>query len=286
LGLDRAFLIPRVHGWFVAPNYPLAAQLWRELKAFTPRALLARSPNENGRRLEWKGGAVIEVKSADDPNSLVAVGLDWVFMVEAALISEEAWEMALRPRLSSPGRAGLAIFNGTPKGRNWYYHLYLRGRDPQYEDWESWNFPTRCQLGPGGELVDHPMGNPYVRREEIERARQEMPDRWVRQEFLAEFLTAGGARPSSVAGRGSFHERGKCAAWQGGRRCDPDTPGAMEGRVRPRTFGDKEAIPARRKALHVRAFGARRERYREMRGRARGAGAPEVGLNSPPEKSH
>ena len=143
LGLKREGLIPRAHGWFVTPNYPLADQLWRELKALTPQQVLAKPPNEKARRLELRGGAVIEIKSADDPTSLVTVGLDWVVLVEAALLGEQAWEMALRPRLSSPQRAGLAIFNGTPKGHNWYYRAYLRGTDPEQPDWEGWNFPRR-----------------------------------------------------------------------------------------------------------------------------------------------
>jgi hypothetical protein len=193
LTLDRAGLIPRVHGWFVAPNFPLAQQLWRELKELTPAPLLARAPLEKDHRLEWKGGAVIEVKSADDPRALVAVGLDFVVLTEAALLADEAWDMALRPRLASPGRAGLSLFNGTPKGRNRYYHTYLRGLDPEQPDWQAWNFPTAALLGPDGQLVRHPHGNPYISLSEIEQARRDMPERWFRQEFLAEWLSAEGA---------------------------------------------------------------------------------------------
>jgi hypothetical protein len=193
LTLDRDGLIPRVHGWFVAPNFPLAQQLWRELKELTPAALLARPPLEKEHRLEWKGGAVIEVKSADDPRALVAVGLDFVILTEAALLADEAWDMALRPRLASPGRAGLSIFNGTPKCRNRYYQTYLRGLDPQQPDWQAWNFPTTALLGPNGQLVRHPHGNPHISLSEIEQARRDMPERWFRQEFLAEWLGAEGA---------------------------------------------------------------------------------------------
>jgi len=53
-------------------------------------------------------------------------------------------------------------------------------------------------------------------------------------------------------------------------------------------FGRREGILARRRELQVRTFVARRERYREMTGRAEnaGAGTPRVYLNSPPDLCH
>ena len=109
--------------------------------------------------MELKNGALIEVKSADNPEALVAVGLDLLIITEAALVKQEAWEISLRPRLSSPGRLGMAIFNGTPKGKNWFYHLYLRGQDMNQPDWKSWNKPT--------------LDNPYIDPAEIEKAKTE-----------------------------------------------------------------------------------------------------------------
>lgn len=191
--LRRPALIPKVHGWFVTPNYPLAQQLWRELKALTPTQVLAKPPLEKDHRLEWRSGAVVEVKSADDPQSLVAVGLDWVVLVEAGLLPEAAWNMALRPRLASPHRAGLAIFNGTPKGRNWYQRTYTEGTSPSQPDWQCWNFPTAAAVAPDDSLQRHPYGNPHIALAELEQARRDMPERWFRQEFLAEWLSGDGA---------------------------------------------------------------------------------------------
>jgi putative transposase len=53
-------------------------------------------------------------------------------------------------------------------------------------------------------------------------------------------------------------------------------------------FGRREALLARRRALQVRTFVARRERYRRMgNGNEKAeAGTPEVCLNSPPDLSH
>lgn len=171
-------LIPRVHGWIVAPSFPLSNQIWRELKAFTPPEVVEKA-NEGTRTMHLRGGIVIEIKSADNPESLVSVGLDVLLITEAALVSADAWDMALRPRLASPGRAGLGIMNGTPKGRNWFYEAYLRGQDTEETDWWSINEPTSK--------------NPHIDPAEIEKARREMPQRWFRQEFLAEFLAGEGS---------------------------------------------------------------------------------------------
>jgi len=53
-------------------------------------------------------------------------------------------------------------------------------------------------------------------------------------------------------------------------------------------FGRREGILAKRKELQIRTLVARRERYREMMGRAEnaGAGTPKVYLNSPPDLCH
>ena len=176
-------LIPRVMGWLVAPTFPLARQLWRELKYFMPEQWVIRK-NEAERQMETIYDGLIEVKSADDPDALVAVGLDVVVITEASRVKnmESVWAN-IRSRLSSPGRGlrgkgGLAIINSTPKGRGYFYRMYQWGQDPNEPDWISWHFPTAA--------------NPYIRPEEIESARRSMPERLFRQEYLAEFLNDGG----------------------------------------------------------------------------------------------
>lgn len=170
-------LIPRVNVWFVAPTYPVSEQVWAELKEFTPKAFID-GISETDRVIRTKGGGELWIKSAEHPESLVGVGLDLLAMTEAASVQEVAWQMALRPTLSSPGRLGRAIFNGTPKGLDWFYRMYLRGQDPLDKEVESWKFPTS--------------GNPYIRAEEIESAKKELPDSVFRQEYEAEFLAEGG----------------------------------------------------------------------------------------------
>lgn len=183
-GPGREKLIPAVNGWYIAPTYPLSQQMWAELKHFTqPFARFGRIVREADRQIDLPGGVELKIRSGYKPDSLVAEGVDYAVITEASLLDERVWEQNVRARLTSPGRGpmgmgGLATFNSTPRGRNWFWEAYLRGEDPAYPTWESFHNPT--------------IRNPYIRPEEIEQARLEMPDRWFRQEFLAEFLDDGG----------------------------------------------------------------------------------------------
>lgn len=174
-------LVPTVLVWCVAPTYPIGEQLWAELKNFIAQVnqSFIVEIREGDRCLRCLGGIEIWIKTASDPEHLVGVGLDLLVITEAALIDEDAWTTGLRPMLSSPGRHGLALFNSTPKGLGWFQKLYLRGQDSlQSREVESWNYPT--------------WDNPYVDKEEVARAKAELPQSVFDQEYGAQFLSEVG----------------------------------------------------------------------------------------------
>lgn len=162
-----------LRAWWVAPTYRTANVGWRQLKRLV-QPIPGRDQNETIRQIALPGGGTVEVRSADDPDSLRGEGLDYVVMDECAFIKEPAWSEALRPALSD--RQGRAMFISTPKGQNWFWRLWLRGQDGG--EWASWRFPTS--------------DNPFIEPSEIEAARQLLPDLTFRQEYLAEFLEGEG----------------------------------------------------------------------------------------------
>lgn len=125
--------------------------------------------------IQLPGGGSVQIRSADNPQSLRGEGLDYLVMDECAFIAEEAWTEALRPALSD--RLGRALFISTPKGRNWFWRAFVRGQDGG-DEWASWQFPTGT--------------NPYIAHTEIEAARLSLPERIFRQEYLAEFIDDAG----------------------------------------------------------------------------------------------
>lgn len=161
--------------WWVGPDYPTASIGWR---AFTQLAVqIPGADIQRGERIvAFPGGGWMQVRSAWEPDALRGEGLRRVVIDEAALIQETAWTQALRPALAD--QHGDALFLFSPKGRNWVHRLYLRGQDAAEPEYASWNLPSS--------------ENPRLDPAEIEQARRDMPDRWFRQEFLAEFLDDSG----------------------------------------------------------------------------------------------
>ena len=168
--------------WWVAPSYPMSAVGWREM-----RGLMAQIPgvqkHEADRILVSPTGGWVQVKSADNPDSLRGEGLDFLVLDECSFIAAEAWFEALRPALSD--RQGRALFISTPKGHNWFWRLWLQGQDASQSEWQSWRFPTSS--------------NPYIATGEIEAARQSLPERIFEQEYLAAFVESAGSVFRNIA---------------------------------------------------------------------------------------
>jgi len=121
------------------------------------------------------GGGWVQVKSADNPDRLRGEGLNFVVLDECAFMIEETWTESIRPALSD--RKGGALFISTPKGRNFFWRLYVGAADRKPE-WQAWRFPTSA--------------NPFIDAQEIQYAQETLPDRVFRQEYLAEFIDDSG----------------------------------------------------------------------------------------------
>ena len=180
LAMDR-LIHPPLEGkpvaWF-APNYKLAAPVWRELQnRLHP---VTRDSNQQERRLELRGGGTVEMWSLDSPDSGRGRAYAAVVLDEAALIPnlENAWQESIRPQLTD--FQGRAWFLSTPKGvANYFHTLYQRGQDPAQPDWASWRMPTAM--------------NPHVPAAEIEAARHYLSEAAWSQEYDAAFVSWEGA---------------------------------------------------------------------------------------------
>lgn len=166
--------------WVVAPNYDLTDRVWEVLVKLLNTKLAALRKDifsSRGRqRIVTKLGTTIEAKSADDPRSLVGKGLDFLVCDESALIDQKAWTESLRPSLMD--KKGSAIFIGTPKRKNWFYDLYLRGLNPEEKEYQSWRFSS--------------FENDYLDKEELNKIVLDMPELEYQQEIEADFLEGVG----------------------------------------------------------------------------------------------
>jgi hypothetical protein len=165
--------------WYVAPSYRMAKQImWPELLSAIPRKWI-RKINETSMSILLVNGTKIELKGADNPDSLRGVGIHFLVMDEVQDIDPDAWFKVLRPTLTSTG--GHALFIGTPKSYNFLYDLYVLGQKPENQvtgRWMSWQFPT--------------ITSPFIPPEEVESAKADMDEKSFRQEFEASFETMSG----------------------------------------------------------------------------------------------
>jgi hypothetical protein len=165
--------------WYVAPSYRQAKQImWPELLKVFPKKWIKKI-NETSLTITLINNTRIELKGADNPDSLRGVGVHYLVMDEIQDIDPESWTKVLRPTLASTG--GHALFIGTPKAYNFLYELYVKGQDTELQaasKWKSWQFPT--------------ITSPFIPPDEIESARADMDEKSFRQEFEASFETMSG----------------------------------------------------------------------------------------------
>lgn len=160
--------------WWISPTYKMASDTWRRLKQTLMPITIEK--NEVEHRLDLVTNGTVQVWSGHEPNALRGAGLDLAVMDEAAYLHPDVWRAAIRPALSD--KRGRALFLSTPNGRNWFWDLWMHGNSPDHADWKAWHFPT--------------VTSPIVGDDEVEQARQLLPERIFRQEYLAEFLDDGG----------------------------------------------------------------------------------------------
>lgn len=123
---------------------------------------------DNGARIDY-------LTTGGNPN--VSEGYDWVVIDEAAKgVPKESWVQDLRPTLSNTN--GDALFISTPEGGGWFRNWFERGQSPDYPDVDSFQWTS--------------YDAPHIPDDEVDAARQELPERIFRQEYLAEFLDESG----------------------------------------------------------------------------------------------
>lgn len=202
LGYDlTSTLEPQIHVWIVAPSYAQSRQAWNELRQFMPANLVVkRKPGQGGgrgsgwnedERTVWlrfnspglkRRDAYIEIKSADDPETLQTAGPDFIWITESQDIKEAAWNK-LRPMLNSAGRLGRACIEGIPPyaRSHWFARLYnYASQKPSkvYEGFHATSFENVFLTN--------------EQKESIKEERETMPESIWERMYLAKQPDGGG----------------------------------------------------------------------------------------------
>jgi hypothetical protein len=167
-------MVPGSRGWIVSKTYDLTEKVFRYVKATILHKWNVKPTRKSESApfyLELPWGSVVEGKTADNPDSLLGEGLDWLVFDECAACKGVIWQQYLRPTLTD--REGRALFITTPRGYNWLYDLWERGQSQEFPEWSSWRSPS--------------WDNPYLSKNDIEEAKRTLSPMIFEQEYGASF---------------------------------------------------------------------------------------------------
>lgn len=169
-------------GWIISPTYPMSlvverafedAAGWFEtggliLKKFAgQRAYLLHPPK--GSQEPFR----VEIKTAENPDRLRGAGLGFIWMDEAAMMSEEVYKILLGCILATKG---IIFMTSTPKGRNWFYRLFCDAE-------------TNPVIGV---VKSRSEENTELGKQELAMMRAHLSEDFARQELEAEFVSFDG----------------------------------------------------------------------------------------------
>lgn len=162
--------------WYVAPTYGQAESIaWDELKYLLPKELIKRKL-EQKLLVELINGSTIQLKGADNEDSLRGKALFGVVMDEVAYVKENVWPAILSGQLLNAGEGSFAYFISSPnsKGKNWYSAFWDKAKDLEKagdKEWAAFYFTI--------------FDNPTINRHEIEKMRERTTDDTWNLEYMA-----------------------------------------------------------------------------------------------------
>ena len=148
---------------YITPTYQLARVFFEKLIKAVPF-----ESNKSELSIKFPNNGSIEFFTGERLDNLRGRKFHLVVIDEASFIPnlEEGWLNSIRPTLTD--YKGRALFLSTPKGKNFFYSLYLKNGEP---DWESFKFTT--------------YDNPHIDKTEIDDARTQIPEVVFEQEYMA-----------------------------------------------------------------------------------------------------
>ena len=161
---------------WVSPVYSQAKKVFQELTSTIGGTGLTKSINKSELTITFINGTVMYFRSGEREDTLRGYTLNYLVIDEAAYIKDNVWTEVLRPTVLVQGKK--VLFISTPKGKNWFYQIAMRGYTdeyPQYKTFHATSFDT-----------------PYITEEELIEAKLSLPETIYKQEILAEFINDGG----------------------------------------------------------------------------------------------
>lgn len=158
--------IKRHHVAYITPTYQLGKIFFQEILKVLPPEIYKK--NEADLVINFITGGSIRFFTGEKLDAMRGLKFHLVIIDEASYIPnlQDGWQNSIRPTLTD--YKGKAIFLSTPKGRNFFYSLYIKHDEPE---WESFKFTT--------------YDNPFIDSTEIDAAKAQLPHSVFEQEYMA-----------------------------------------------------------------------------------------------------
>lgn len=160
----------------VAPVYSQVRKIFDDLERVLASTNLVVSKNKSNYEMVLLNGSKIIFRSAERPDTMRGNTLDYLIVDEAAFIADKVWDEVLKPTILVKGKK--CLFASTPKGKNWFHSLHLRGLDPSQTSYVTFNASS--------------FDNPFINQDDLLEAQQTLPPDIFKQEILGEFVDSGG----------------------------------------------------------------------------------------------
>lgn len=148
---------------YITPTYGLAKVFFGKLTEALPFP-----NNKSDLKIAFPTGGEIEFFTGERLDNLRGRKFHLVIVDEASFIPdlENGWNNSIRPTLTD--YKGKAVFLSTPKGKNFFYSLFMKQGE---NDWSSFKFTS--------------YDNPFIDPQEIDDARMQLPEVVFEQEYMA-----------------------------------------------------------------------------------------------------
>ncbi len=147
---------------YITPTYKLAKVFFNKLASALPFP-----NNQSNLTMQFPNKGSVEFFTGERLDNLRGRKFHGVIIDEASFIPnlEDGWLNSIRPTLTD--FKGWGWFLSTPRGKNFFYSLYMK----QEDGWQSFKYTT--------------YDNPYIDTKEIDEARRQLPAPVFEQEYMA-----------------------------------------------------------------------------------------------------
>ena len=168
---------------WVSPVYNQANKVYEQVvRAFAHSEGIIVKKDSQKLKIGFCNGSTLQFFSAERYDNIRGFTFDYLVCDEFAFMDEKAWTEVLRATVLVKGKK--VLFISTPKGKNWFYSVAMRGYGDEYKQYKTFHATS--------------FDTPFITQEELEEAKMSLPESIYKQEILAEFIDDGGEVFSSL----------------------------------------------------------------------------------------